>query len=67
MGDEISKPIKTLSISDVKIKIGTDSEVPTDNSKARMRKPPITLPCQSKDHPHSQADIAQTQAEDQTS
>ena len=67
LGDEISKPSQTLSINDVKVNIETNSEVPADNSQARMRKPPITIPCQNKDLPHSQADIGQTLAEDQTS
>ena len=57
LGDEVSEPSQTLSISDVKVNIETNSEVPADNSQAQMRKPPIIVSCQNKDLSCSQDDI----------
>ena len=53
LDDEVSEPSRTLSISDVKVKSETNPEVHVHNSKPRVRKPKITIPCQSKELPHS--------------
>ena len=65
LDDEVSEPSRTLSISDVKVKLEKNPEVPIDNSQTRVRKLEITIPCQNKNLPHSQANISQKQAEDQ--
>ena len=53
LGDEISEPSQTLSVSDVKVKVGKNYEVPADNSQEQMGKPPIPIPCQNKNPHHS--------------
>ena len=57
LGDEVSEPSQTLSISDVKVKIETNSEVHVDNSQNQVSKPTTTIPCQNKNLLHLQVDI----------
>ena len=67
MGDEMFQPDQILSFDDVKVELETSDEVPANDSRDRVRKPPIPITYQNKNPPHSQVDIKQTEAEDQTS